>query len=523
MEHIDMNLVDWSRLQFALTAIYHWLFVPLTLGLGFIVAFMETIYVRTGNEEWKRITKFWMKLFAINFAIGIATGIILEFEFGTNWSNYSWFVGDIFGAPLAIEGIFAFFIESTFFAVMFFGWNKVGKKAHLLSTWMVAFGATLSAVWILIANGWMQNPVGMHFNPDTARNEMNDFWAVVTNPAAVAKFFHTASSCYLLGSVFVIGVSSWFLIKKRETSMALKSIRVAGIFGLVMSVITVITGDTSAHNVAQNQPMKLAAMEALYDGKTSVGISVIGALTPGQEVGKKQDDVHIFNFEIPKMLSFLSFRDFNAFVPGINDLALGNEEQNILSATEKMARGKIAIQTLRDYKLAKKNGQQYQISEIGKKFDRNTPEGQAFYNNYFRYFGYGYLNDVNDVVPNVPLTYYSFRIMVGLGMWFILLFALVLFFSYKKKLENMKIMHWAALLSIPLVYIASQAGWIVAEVGRQPWTIQDTMPTIAAVSRLDASAVQITFWLFAVLFTILLIAELTILTKQIKAGPKQEE
>lgn len=225
-------LVNWSRAQFALTAMYHWLFVPLTLGITFILAFMETIYVKTGNEEWKRITKFWMTLFGINFAIGVATGIILEFEFGTNWSNYSWFVGDIFGAPLAIEGILAFFMESTFIAIMFFGWNKVGKKTHLLATWLTAIGANLSALWILVANGWMQKPVGMTFNPETARNEMNNFWDVLFSPMAIDKWLHATSSGFVLAAIFVIGVSAWYLLKNREVVLAKKSMLVAAIFGL---------------------------------------------------------------------------------------------------------------------------------------------------------------------------------------------------------------------------------------------------------------------------------------------------
>src|SRR5664279_485686 len=233
---MDASLVDWSRAQFALTAIYHWLFVPLTLGLSFLVAFMESIYVKTGNEQWKRITKFWATLFGINFAIGVATGIILEFEFGTNWSNYSWFVGDIFGAPLAIEGIMAFFLESTFIAVMFFGWNKVSKKSHLISTWLVAIGANLSALWILVANAWMQYPVGMHFNPDSARNEMISFWDVLFSPMAVNKFLHTISSGFTLASIFVVGISAWFLLKKRNILFAKRSIIVAGVFGLLSSI-----------------------------------------------------------------------------------------------------------------------------------------------------------------------------------------------------------------------------------------------------------------------------------------------
>ncbi|MEI6901334.1 MAG: cytochrome ubiquinol oxidase subunit I, partial [Bacteroidota bacterium] len=278
MNHIDFSLVDWSRAQFALTACYHWLFVPLTLGLSFIIAFMESIYVKTGNEEWKRLTKFWMTLFGINFAIGVATGLILEFEFGTNWSNYSWFVGDIFGAPLAIEGIMAFFLETTFVAVMFFGWNKVSKKFHLLSTWLVAIGSNLSALWILVANGWMQFPTGMKFNPDTARNEMMDFWSVLLSPLAINKFLHTIASGYVLAAIFVVGVSAWFLLRKRDLLFAKRSIIVAASFGLLASGYIMLTGDGSARAVAHHQPMKFAAMENLYIGQQNAPLVAFGIL-----------------------------------------------------------------------------------------------------------------------------------------------------------------------------------------------------------------------------------------------------
>jgi cytochrome d ubiquinol oxidase subunit I len=241
---IESALVDWSRWQFALTACYHWIFVPLTLGLAVVMAVMESVYVRTGDVFWKRTAKFWMKLFAINFAVGIATGIILEFEFGTNWSNYSWFVGDIFGAPLAIEGILAFFMEATFFAVMFFGWEKVSRRTHLLCTWMTGIGAAVSAVWILIANAWMQHPVGMEFNPDTVRHEMVDFWALVLNPTAVSKFFHTVFSGWMTGAVFVIGISCWYLLKGRERRFALDSVRVGAVVVIVGPLAVMISGDS---------------------------------------------------------------------------------------------------------------------------------------------------------------------------------------------------------------------------------------------------------------------------------------
>ena len=519
LEHVDPSLIDWSRAQFALTAIYHWIFVPLTLGLAFIVAIMETIYVRTGNTEWKQITKFWMTLFGINFAIGVATGIILEFQFGTNWSNYSWFVGDIFGAPLAIEGIMAFFLESTFIAVMFFGWNKVGKKFHLASTWLTGIGANLSALWILVANAWMQFPVGMQFNPDTARNEMVNFQAILFSPVAVNKFLHTVSSGYVTASVFVIGISAWFLLKKRHATLAKRSILVASIFGLATSLLLAFTGDGSAYQVSQKQPMKLAAMEGLYQGKQGAGLVAFGLLDPGKKQGDGKD-AFLFKVEFPKLLSFLGYRNPDAFVPGIDDIINGGfkpgydaanagERQQALSAAEKIARGKIAVAALASYREAK----------VAKDTAGSNASLETLRLN-FPWFGYAYLNSPQSIIPNVPITFYSFHLMVYLGVWFILLFTVFLYLANKNKLENQRWLLRLAILTIPLVYLASEAGWVVAEVGRQPWVIQDLMPVLAAVSKIDATSVIITFWLFAAVFTVLLIAELMIMTRQIKLGPK---
>lgn len=505
---IEDSLVDWSRAQFALTAIYHWLFVPLTLGLSFIVAIMETLYVKTGDEEWKRITKFWMTLFGINFAIGVSTGIILEFEFGTNWSNYSWIVGDIFGAPLAVEGILAFFLESTFIAIMFFGWKKVSKKVHLTSTWLVAIGSNLSALWILVANGWMQFPTGMVFNPDTARSEMVDFWSVLFSPVAINKFFHTISSGYVVASLFVVGISSWYILKKREILFAKKSILVAAMFGLFGSLVIAFTGDGSAYEVAQKQPAKLAAMEGLYNGKKNAGLVAVGVLTDNKfQVAEEEN--YLFKIEIPKMLSLLGYRNAEAFVPGINDLVFGNNENGIESASSKIEKGKIAIQALADYKTAKKESNKAVQDSALKIFRQN-----------FKYFGYGYLKKAEDIIPPVSITFYSFHIMVMLGFFFIGLFFLLIYFSYKNKLEKKKLLLRISILSIPLGYLASQLGWIVAEVGRQPWAIQDLLPVSKATSHISTSSVQTTFWLFATFFTILLIAEVTIMIKQIKSGPK---
>jgi cytochrome d ubiquinol oxidase subunit I len=337
IENVEIGTVDWSRAQFALTAIYHWLFVPLTLGLSYIIAIMETIYVKTGKEEWKKITRFWMTLFGINFAIGIATGIILEFEFGTNWSNYSWFVGDIFGAPLAIEGIVAFFLESTFIAVMFFGWHKVSSKFHLASTWLVAIGASLSALWILVANAWMENPVGMVFNPDTVRNEMVSFRAVLFNPVAINKFLHTLSSGFVLASMFVSGISAWFLIKRREEIFARKSILVAGFFGLFASLFVAITGDSSARTIARIQPVKFASFEAHYKGKENIPLIAFGVLkNSGEKIGDKKVMDFAFAVKIPDLLSVLTKGYRKAYIPGLYDLVLGNPEKGIMPVADKI-------------------------------------------------------------------------------------------------------------------------------------------------------------------------------------------
>ncbi len=504
---MDASLVDWSRAQFALTAIYHWLFVPLTLGLSFIIAFMESIYVKTGNKEWKRMTQFWMTLFGVNFAIGVATGIILEFEFGTNWSNYSWFVGDIFGAPLAVEGIMAFFLESTFIAVMFFGWNKVSKKFHLASTWLVAIGANLSALWILVANAWMQYPVGMHFNPETARNEMLNFWEVLFSPVAINKFLHTVTSGYVLASVFVVGVSAWFLLRKRHELLAKRSMVISSVFGLIMSLFLIITGDGSARLLAQHQPVKFAAMENLYEGQAHAPLVAIGILSGKKNEHKEKD--FLMKLAVPNVLSYMAFQDAKAYVPGIRDLIHGNAERNIMPVEEKMVRGKMAIAALKDYKVAKNEGDIIRADSAKKVLDEN-----------FNYFGYGYMENIHDAIPPIGIIFYSFRIMVGLGVWFVLLFILTIIFVLRRKPKGKRWFLYAAVLSIPLAYLSSEMGWLVAEFGRQPWVIQDLMPTSVAVSKLNAGSVKLTFVLFAITFTILLIADIKILTKQIKLGPK---
>lgn len=502
----ELSSVDWSRAQFALTAIYHFLFVPLTLGLSFILAIMETIYVKTGDEKWLKITKFWLTLFAINFAIGVATGIIMEFEFGTNWANYSWFVGDIFGAPLAVEGIMAFFLEATFFAVMFFGWNKVSKGFHLLSTWCVAIGSNLSALWILIANGWMQYPVGMTFNPDTARNEMQSFFEVALSPVAVSKFLHTIGSGYVISALFVMGISAWFLLRKRHTGEAKRSLVVASSFGLICSIFLFFSGDESAYRVTQTQPMKLAAMEGLYQGEHRASLVPFGILNPKKTINN-DESVFLFDIEIPYALSILGNRDPNSFVPGIEDLIFGNETKGVRSIQERIDRGKIAVLALKEYKIAK---------DANDSVTMNVSKEQLKAN--FKDFGYGYLNDPSDAIPPIALTFYSFHLMVALGTFFFVLFLMVLYLTMANDIEKFRKILWTCIYCIPLGFIAAEAGWIVAEVGRQPWAIQDLMPVHIAATNLGSINVQISFWLFAVLFTALLYAELKIMMNAIKKG-----
>ncbi len=506
--------VNWSRAQFALTAGYHWIFVPITIGLAVIMSVMETIYVKTGDEKWKKTTKFWQLIFGINFAIGVATGIILEFQFGTNWSNYSLFVGDIFGAPLAIEGIIAFFLEATFITIMFFGWNRVSKKMHLASTWLVTLGTTLSAFWILVANAWMQHPIGMEFNPETMRNEMVDFWAIVNSPVAINKFLHTVTSSWGVGAVFVTSISMWYLIKKRDQEFALRSILISSIFGLFAFLIVAATGDGSAYEVTQKQPMKLAAMEGLYEGKEGAGLVAIGLLNNEKKRYDDGVDPYIFKIEIPKLLSLMGYRNINAFVPGIKDVVEGGftlpDGTTALSFQEKKERGLIAHKALADFQEAKSEGRDTDAANFEKVIRDN-----------YDYFGYGFLEKEEDMIPNVPLTFYAFHLMVMIGAYFILFFAVIWYLHKKKKLESMTWLHHVGLWSLILALVGTQLGWVVAEVGRQPWTIQDILPVQAAASAVPAANVKTTFFMFAFLFSLLLIAEIMIMVKQIKKGPEK--
>ncbi len=508
-----MNVVDWSRAQFALTAMYHWLFVPLTLGLSLIVAIMETIYLRTRSQRWLSITKFWMLLFGINFAVGVATGIILEFEFGSNWSNYSWFVGDIFGAPLAIEGLLAFFMEATFIAVMFFGWKKVSPRFHLAATWLTCVGASLSALWILVANAWMQYPVGMRFDPEQMRNVMDNFFAVALSPVAIHKFFHAVFSGWALAGVFVIGVSCYFLLRKRNEDVAISSIKVAGWVGTAGILLTMWTGDGSAVDVARVQPMKLAAMEGLYDGSVGQDLVGVGILNPNKKPGDAEEP-YLFDISIPYGLSVLANHDPNTFVPGINDLIAGRaitasgDTIKTVSYAERIERGKLAHAALRDFDSAMASGNKAAADSAAARLQTYYPD-----------FGYGYLNSPEEAVPPVGITFYAFRIMVMFGGYLLLFFAVVMWVVYRRPSTMRRgWIQWAGILSIPVVWVCSQAGWVTAEVGRQPWIIQDIMPCKAAISAVSAGNVQLTFWLFALVFTAFLAAEACIMLRAIDRG-----
>ena len=535
---IDAGTIDWSRAQFALTAIYHWLFVPLTLGLAVIMGIVETKFYRTKDPFWRDAAKFWQKLFGVNFAMGVATGIILEFEFGTNWSNYSWFVGDIFGAPLAVEGIVAFFMESTFVAVMYFGWKKVSPGFHLASTWLTGLGATISAWWILVANAWMQYPVGCEFNPDTMRNEMVSFAEVALSPFAVSKFCHTVTSAWIIGAVFCVAVCSWYLLKKRETKLATESMKIGVTVGLVASLLAAITGHKSGMDVAEVQPMKLAAMEALYNGGVDQGLTAVALVNPFAQPDYANEESAPLKLEMPYALSVMATNDPHGFVPGVNDILNGYTTPDGKvepSADEKIERGKMAIAALANYRAAKKAG------------DEQTAAAElATLKDNMQYFGYGYIRDKSELVPFIPVNFWSFRIMVGAGCLFILFFGGLFLLAYdipflsivtrrllaafgiipetasdEKRLTGLPAWHyWLAIILVPVAYIASECGWLVAEFGRQPWTIQDMLPTWAAVSDLQSSSVMITFFLFLILFTTMLAVEISILLKQIKKGPE---
>ncbi len=502
---MDLHTVDLSRSQFALTALYHFLFVPLTLGLSFMLVIMESVYVMTRKEIWRTITRFWGMLFGINFVLGVATGLTMEFEFGMNWSYYSHYVGDIFGAPLAIEGLMAFFLEATFVGLMFFGWERLSRVGHLAVTFLVALGTNLSALWILIANGWMQHPTGAAFNPQTMRMEVTDFGAVIFNPVAQAKFVHTVSAGYVIASVFVLGISALYLLNGKWVSVAKRSMAVAAAFGLLSSLSVVVLGDESGYTLSDNQKMKLAALEAMWDTeKAPAGITLFGL--PNMKT--HQTDYAI---RVPYVLGLIATRSLNTPVEGILDLVAANETR--------IRSGVIAYDGVEKLKL-----------------NENDVAARAEFEAHKADLGYGlllkrYVADPRtanealidkaamDTVPDVPVMFWAFRVMAGIGFAMIALFATAFVLVTWNKAFTNRLFLLVCVCAIPLPWISTEFGWVLAEFGRQPWSVDGVLPTFMGASSLSAGQIWASIVGFTLMYAALAVIEVRLLIKTIKTGP----
>jgi cytochrome d ubiquinol oxidase subunit I len=501
---IDLEVVDLSRLQFALTALYHFLFVPLTLGLAFMLVIMESIYVMTRRPIWRTITRFWGVLFGINFVLGVATGITMEFQFGMNWAYYSHYVGDIFGAPLAIEGLMAFFLEATFVGLMFFGWDKLGRLQHLFVTFLVALGTNLSALWILVANGWMQNPVGSRFNPDTMRMEITDFAAVIFNPVAQAKFVHTVSAGYVIAAVFVLGVSAFYLLKGRHKGFAKRSMTVAAAFGLAASLSVVVLGDESGYALTDNQKMKLAAIEAMWHTEPApAGLSLVGL--PDMTARETR-----YELKVPWVLGLISTRSLDGEVEGILPL--------VAQAEGRIESGMIAYGALERIKV-----------------DPTDMAARGLFEMHRNDLGYGLMlkrlvedpstatpeqirETAWNTVPNVPVLFWTFRIMAAIGLAMVALFATAFVLCTLRRHETRWFL-WICVAAIPLPWIAAEVGWIVAEYGRQPWAVEGVLPTFLGASSLTVPQLWTTIIGFTVFYAILAVVEVGLILQAIKKGP----
>ncbi|MEJ7138279.1 cytochrome ubiquinol oxidase subunit I [Amphibiibacter pelophylacis] len=502
---ISDELVDLSRLQFAATAMYHFLFVPLTLGMVWILVIMETVYVMTGKVMWKDMTKFWGKLFGINFALGVTTGITMEFQFGTNWAYYSHYVGDIFGAPLAIEGLTSFFLESTMIGLFFFGWDRLSKVQHLMVTILLALGTNLSALWILIANGWMQNPVGAEFNYETMRMEMVSFWQILFNPDAQAKFVHTVSAGYVTASMFVLGLSSWYLIKRRNVDFAKASFRVASAFGLASVLSVIVLGDESGYTVAEAQQTKMAAIEAMWETKPApAGLALVAGINDAEQ---KND----WEIEVPWVMGLIGTRSLDKQIPGIHDIKARNRER--------IVSGAIAVDAL---------------DALRK--DRSNTQARALFEEHKANLGFGlllkrYVADVkqatpamvqkavDDTVPRVAPMFWSFRLMVALGLAMLLSLGLSFWVSLKGTFEKNPLLLKLNLWMLPVPWIACEMGWFVAEYGRQPWTIYGVLPTYLSTSTLSVASLWGSLAGFVGLYTVFLIVEMYLMVKFARQGP----
>jgi len=502
---IDDSVVTLSRLQFALTALYHFLFVPLTLGLSWLLAIMEAVYVMTGREVWKRMTQFWGILFGINFAMGVATGVTMEFQFGTNWAYYAHYVGDIFGTPLAIEGLMAFFLEATFVGLFFFGWDKLSRIKHLVVTFLLALGTNLSALWILIANAWMQNPVGSEFNFETMRMEITDFSAVIFNPVAQSKFVHTVSAGYVLGSMFVLSISTWYLLRGRNIEFAKRSMTVAASFGLASALSVVVLGDESGYTVSENQKMKLAAIEAMWDTEpppasfTAFGFPDVAERT-----------TH-FAIRVPWVMGLIGTRSLDGILPGINQL-VDEAEQRIgdgikaYTAMQKLRANHDDAAARAEFESHKADlGYALLLKRVMSDPERaTTGEIKAA---------------AASTIPNVPVLFWSFRLMVGCGMYFIALFAYSFWLASRRELQRYRWYLKAALWSLPLPWLAIELGWIVAEYGRQPWAIEGVLPTALGVSSVTVAQVATSLIGFVLFYSALAIVDAILMVRYARRGP----
>ncbi len=504
---VDPLVVELSRLQFAATAMYHFIFVPLTLGLAFLLAVMESVYVMTGKPVWRKATLFWGTLFGINFAMGVATGIVMEFQFGMNWSYYSHYVGDVFGAPLAIEGLMAFFLEATFIGLFFFGWDRLSKVAHLIVTWLMALGANFSALWILIANGWMQNPVGASFNPDTMRMEVTDFVAVIFNPVAQAKFVHTVSAGYVTGSVFVLAISALFLLQKRHRDLALRSMVVAASFGLASALSVVVLGDESGYVATEHQKMKIAAMEAMYETEPAPAALTLFAI-PGA------DGRPAYQVQFPFVLGLITTRSLDRDLPGITELT----ERAAMRISSGIDAYK-AMQAIRsgtgDVTVARASFDAHK-ADLGyalllKKYrpDVENATGEEI------------TKAALDTVPDVWPLFWSFRLMVGIGFFYIAFFAFWFWKASRRTLDSSPLMLRIAVWTLPVPWLAIEAGWFIAEYGRQPWAVEGVLPTFYAASGLHVWDLAISLTFFLVVYSVLLVIMIWLMRRAIQYGPSE--
>ena len=501
---IDSTVVELSRLQFALTALYHFLFVPLTLGLSLLLAIMESVYVMTGRAIWREMTRFWGVLFGINFAMGVATGITMEFQFGTNWAYYAQYVGDIFGAPLAIEGLMAFFLEASFVGLFFFGWDRLSRLGHLAVTWLVAIGSSLSALWILVANAWMQNPVGARFNPATMRMELSSFYDLLFNPVAQAKFVHTVSAGYVTGSMFVLAVSAYYLLRGRHLPLARRSLTVAASFGLASALSVVVLGDESGYTAELNQKMKIAAIEAMWETEPPpAGFTAFG-------IPDLQARVTRYRVEIPWLLGIIVTRSLDTAVEGIDDL--------VTEGARRIENGLRAYRAL-----------------LALRQNPDDPAARQAFAAAQRDLGYALLlrretADIpsatpaqiqaaaNDLVPDVPVLFWSFRVMVGLGFYFIALFAAAFFLASTRRFDRRWFLR-IAMLSLPLPWIAAELGWVVAEYGRQPWVVDGVLPTFLGASAVPVATIALSLAGFILFYSALAVTDLALMVRAIRRGP----